>query len=127
MPSAIPTATRRYLRSLGRFCLLLLLTCFSLGVEEAEQEWGGVQGTNSGPESSRRGRINRGSPAAYHLYRAAGGLEDTGDGFVFDATSFDLLCSDLAIAGAPGELSAECSPVRAAGSGFNRGPPLRLL
>ena len=127
MPSAIPTAIRRYLRSLGRFCLLLLLTCFSLGVEEAEPEWGELQGTKSVPESSRRGRVNRGSPATYHLYRAAGGLEETGDGFVFDATRFDLLSSDLAIVRTPAELPAERSPVRAAGSGFNRGPPLRLL
>ena len=127
MPSAIPTANRRYLRSLGRVFLLLLLTCFSLGVEEAEREWGGVQGTKSGPESGRRGRITRGSTAAHHLYRAAGALEDTGDGFVFDAMSFDLLSSDLAIGGAPAELPSECSPVRTAGSGFNRGPPLRLL
>ena len=127
MPPAIPTATRRYLRSLGRFCLLLLLTCFSLGVEEAEQEWGELQGTKSRPESSRRGRINRGSAAAHHLYRAAGGVEDTGGGFVFDATYFSLLSGELSAAGAPAELPAESSPVRAASSGFNRGPPLRQL
>jgi len=107
--------------------LLLLLTCFSLGVEEAEQEWGGPQGTKSGPESSRRSLVLRNSTAAHHLDRAAGGVEDATDGFVFDAACFDLLSSELAVAGAPAELPAESSPVRAAGSGFNRGPPLLQL
>jgi hypothetical protein len=101
----------------------LLLACFSLGLEEAEQEWGGLHGTKSGPESNRRGRINRASSAAHHLYRAGGGMDDTGDPFVFETASFDLPGRDLTVSGAPAELLVVLSPARAAGSQLNRGPP----
>lgn len=124
----MPTAARRYFRSVGRIFLLLLLTCFSFGLEEAEQEWGGLQGTKSGPENSRRGRINRSSRAAHHLYRAVGGMDETADTLVFfEAASFDLPSHDLAVVGTPAELWLECSATRAADSGFNRGPPSRFL
>jgi hypothetical protein len=101
----------------------LLLACFSLGLEEAEQEWGGLQGTKSGPESNRRGRINRSSSAAHHLYRAGDGMEDAVDAFAFEAASFDLPGRDLTVSGAPASLLALLSSARAAGSQFNRGPP----
>ena len=102
--SAIPTATQRLLRPLGRVLLLLLLACFSLGLEEAEQEWGGLQGTKSGPESNRRGRINRASSAALHLHRAGGDMDGVGDAWVVETASFDLPGRDLPLA--PGTAGA---------------------
>ena len=125
--SAIPTAAQRLLRPLGRVLLLLLLACFSLGLEEAEQEWGGLQGTKSGPESNRRGRINRASSAAHHLYRAGGDMDDAGDAFVFETVAFDLPGRDLTVSGAPLEWLAVLSPAQAAASQLNRGPPALSL
>jgi hypothetical protein len=125
--SASPKVDQHYLRSLGRISLLLLLACFSLGGEEAEQEFGGLHGTKSGPESHRRGRISRITSAAQPLCRAAGGMGDTGDTLAFEAASVDFACHHLAISDEVVGFRLDRAHLRLLSSGFNRGPPSYFL